>query len=198
MLKTTGIILAGGKSSRMGTNKALLPLHGKTVIERIVERMRGITDELMIVTNTFEDYAFLRLPMTADHWPGMGPLAGLEAGLSRSRTDYNLITACDMPFISVELGRYLLSCLDQYQAAVPVIKGRQHPLFAAYRKEIVAEVRNALEKQELRMEHFLKTIHVKMITEELLVSLGLPIEESCFFNMNKFEHYQKAKSYRIP
>src|SRR3954447_5197806 len=122
-VNTTAIILAGGKSSRMGTNKALLDLNGRMVIEGIVEKLEKTVDEIIIVTNTFADYEFLKLPMVEDKWKDMGPLAGIEAGLNASKTEHNLIVACDMPFISVELGKYLLSCLEEeYQVVVPEIE----------------------------------------------------------------------------
>ncbi|MBB6445516.1 NTP transferase domain-containing protein [Bacillus benzoevorans] len=191
-MKTTGIILAGGKSSRMGTNKALLDLNGRKVIEGIVEKLGDITDEVLLVTNTYADYEFLQVPMIGDHWREMGPLAGVEAGLTASKTEYNLIVACDMPFISVELGRYLLACLDESQAAVPQIDETSHPLFAAYRREVLAEVRKSLEKRELGMWRFLKKVEAKIITKDVLASLGLPNEEQYFFNMNNREHYQRA------
>lgn len=176
----------------MGTNKALLELNGRRVIEGIAETLRSITDEMIVVTNTFEEYEFLQLPMAADNWRDMGPLAGIEAGLTASKTESNLIVACDMPFISVELGHYLLTCLNESQAAVPVIEGTRHPLFAAYRREVLGEVRKSLGKNELRIGHLLKNIEVKIITEEQLASRGLPNEEQFFFNMNNPEHYQKA------
>lgn len=191
-MKTTAIILAGGKSSRMGTNKALLTLNGKTVIEGIAESLEKTADELLIVTNTPADYKFLHLPMTEDKWKGMGPLAGIEAGLSASKTEHNLIVACDMPFISVDLGTYLLSCLEDYQAAVPEISGRLHPLFAAYRKDVKGVVTKALEENQLRIRHFLHSIHVKIVKNDLLQSLGLPDEEIYFFNMNDRTEYEKA------
>jgi len=191
-VKTTAIILAGGKSSRMGTNKALLTLNGKTVIEGIAESLEKTADELLIVTNTPDDYKFLHLPMTEDKWKGMGPLAGIEAGLSASKTEHNLIVACDMPFISVDLGTYLLSCLEDYQAAVPEISGRLHPLFAAYRKDVKGAVTKALDENQLRIRHFLHSIHVKIVKNDLLESLGLPDEEIYFFNMNDRNEYEKA------
>jgi molybdopterin-guanine dinucleotide biosynthesis protein A len=192
-VKTTGIILAGGKSSRMGTNKALLDLNGRKVIEGIGETLANITDEMIVVTNTFEEFEFLQLPMVADNWKGgMGPLAGIEAGLAASKTEHNLIVACDMPFISVELGRFLLSCLHESQAAVPQIEETRHPLFAAYRREVLGEVRKSLEKRELGIWRFLRNVAVKTVTKDELTSLGLPNEERYFFNMNNHEHYQKA------
>lgn len=191
-MKTTGILLAGGKSSRMGTNKALLELNGRRVIEGIADKLCNITDELIVVTNTFADYEFLQLPMVEDNWKGMGPLAGIEAGLAASNTEHNLIVACDMPFISVGLGHYLLTCLDECQAAVPVIEGTRHPLFAAYRREVLQKARKSLERNELRIGHLLENVDVKVITEDVLASLGIPNEEQYFFNMNNPEHYQKA------
>src|SRR5690606_20588107 len=106
-METTGIILAGGKSSRMGRNKALLDFHGQTVIETIANELQKIVNHLIIVTNNQEDYAFLQLPMVSDKWQGIGPLAGIHAGLSISKTEKNLVVACDMPFVSREIGSYL-------------------------------------------------------------------------------------------
>ena len=191
-MKTTGIILAGGKSSRMGTNKALLTIEGKTVIERIVDQLDQIVDEIIVVTNHFHDYEFLQLPMVEDKWKEMGPLAGIEAGLNASTTERNLIVACDMPFISIELGKYLLTLLDQYQAAVPEISGQLHPLFAAYRKDTLKAVSKSLNENQLRIRQLLHTIHVKIIKNELLDSLGISTEEIYFFNMNHPDEYHKA------
>ena len=191
---TTAIILAGGQSSRMGTNKALLQLNGKTVIEGMVEKLEKIVDDTIVVTNTFEDYAFLHLPMIEDRRKGKGPLAGMEAGLAATQTERNLIVACDMPFISVELGQYLLSCLGEYQAAVPEISGQLHPLFAAYRKDVNGAVTQSLEENQLRIRHLLHNIHVKIVKKELLQSLEIDHEELYFFNMNNPDEYHKASN----
>src|SRR3954463_5330874 len=151
---TTAIILAGGQSSRMGTNKALLQLKGKTVIEGMVEKLENIVDNTIIVTNTFEDYEFLHLPMIEDKRKGKGPLAGIEAGLAATKNAHNLVVACDMPFISTKLGAYLLSYLEEYEAAVAEVSGQLHPLFAAYRKDINVVVTQSLEGNQLRIRHF--------------------------------------------
>jgi molybdenum cofactor guanylyltransferase len=191
-MKITGIILAGGKSSRMGTNKALLTIEGKTVIERIVDQLDQIVDEIIVVTNHFHDYEFLQLPMAEDKRKGMGPLAGIEAGLNASTTERNLVVACDMPFISIDLGKYLLTLLDQYQAAVPENSGQLHPLFAAYRKDVLEAVSKSLNENQLRIRQLLQTIHVKIIKSELLDSLAISTEEIYFFNMNHPNEYHEA------
>ena len=188
-MEATGIILAGGQSRRMGENKALLRINGQTVIERIVEKLETFVDDVIIVNNHFEDYRFLNLPMVEDRYKGMGPLAGIEAGLHASRTEKNLVVACDMPFISREWGEYLLSYLVEYQVASPIISGVLHPLFANSRKEVEKSASVSLQQNTLRMKDFFQTIHVKIVDDNEHL---LPKEEMYFFNMNHFEQYQQA------
>ncbi|WP_367949367.1 molybdenum cofactor guanylyltransferase [Bacillus sp. FJAT-29790] len=191
-LRATGIIIAGGKSSRMGTNKALLKINGKTVIEIIAKELEKTVSDIIIVTNTFEDYQFLGLRMVEDQWKGMGPLAGIHAGLELSSTDKNLIVACDMPFISSEIGKDLLKLLEDYQAAVPRISGQLHPLFAAYRKEVQGEICKSLERQQLQIWKFLQSVDTKIVTEDDLRKLDLPYKDHHFFNMNHPEEFEAA------
>ncbi|GIN63133.1 putative molybdenum cofactor guanylyltransferase [Robertmurraya siralis] len=192
-MEATGIILAGGKSSRMGTNKALLRIDGKSVIEHVVAELDSIVNNIIIVTNSFEDYAFLNLPMVEDEWKGMGPLAGIHAGLSATKTEQNLLVACDMPFISAQLGSVLLGQLAEYQVAVPKISDKIHPLFAAYRKEVKEEAKAALEQKQLRIRGMFRNIHVKIMDEKELNDYGIKLSESDLFNMNHPEEYEQAK-----
>ena len=191
-MRATGIIMAGGKSSRMGKNKALLMIGGETVIERIVSELKKTVSEIIIVTNSFEEYRFLGLPMVSDQWQDMGPVAGIHAGLNASNTEKNLVVACDMPFISSQLGEILLNLLDENQAAVPIISGQLHPLFAAYRKDALDEVTQSIQKQELRIRQFLKNIKTKLVTEADLQNSTYICEEKHFFNMNHPEDFEKA------
>ena len=96
----TGIVLAGGKSSRMGKNKALLTLGGQPLIERVLESLEPFTEERLIVTNTPEEYAHLGVPMCSDRIPNQGPLSGIHAGLLAANSELNFAVACDLPFIS--------------------------------------------------------------------------------------------------
>lgn len=192
-MEATGIILAGGKSSRMGTNKALLSIDGKSVIEHVVAELDSIVNNIIIVTNSFEDYAFLNLPMVEDEWKDMGPLAGIHAGLSATKTEHNLLVACDMPFISARLGSVLLGQLTEYQVAIPKISDKIHPLFAAYRKEVKEEAKAALEQKQLRIREMFRNIHVKIMNEIELNDYGIKLSESDLFNMNHPEEYEQAK-----
>src|SRR3954453_3010010 len=120
-MKAAAIILSGGKSSRMGTNKALLKINEKTNIERIADTLKLSFNDIILVTNHPEDYQFLGLKMVSDYYPDKGPLAGVHAGLLSSTYDTNFIVACDMPFVSGELAEVLVQKCGDYDAVIPVI-----------------------------------------------------------------------------
>jgi molybdopterin-guanine dinucleotide biosynthesis protein A len=191
-LSRAGIILAGGQSSRMGQNKALMMIDGVPVIQRIAKELEKITDELLIVTNTFHSYEYLNIPMVEDEQKGKGPLAGIQAGLKASQSEKNLIVACDMPFISSSLGGFLLEELEDYQAAIPKLEGRMHPLFGAYRKAALRTVSQCLERNELRIMNLLQNLHVRYISEDILRRKGITVKETAVFNMNDQIEYEKA------
>ena len=107
-MKAGAIILSGGKSSRMGTNKALLPFKEKTNIERIRDELRSLFDDIILVTNDPESYEFLKIKTVSDKYPGKGPLAGVHAGLMASNYEENIVVACDMPFVSADLAGTLV------------------------------------------------------------------------------------------
>ncbi|MHB8621339.1 MAG: molybdenum cofactor guanylyltransferase, partial [Chloroflexota bacterium] len=125
------VLLAGGKSSRMGSNKALLRFRdGQTVIERMVARLRPLCDELLLVTNTPGAYAFLGLPMFGDLYPGAGSLGGIYSGLTRALHQRALAVSCDLPLIDPAVVRFLLDLPFDYDLLVPSSGGRQQPLHA--------------------------------------------------------------------
>jgi molybdenum cofactor guanylyltransferase len=194
-VKAAAIILSGGKSSRMGTNKALLKINEKTNIERIADTLKPLFDDIILVTNNPESYEFLGLKMVKDHYPGMGPLAGVHAGLNHSNYDVNVIVACDMPFVSGELAQTLIQLCSHYDAVVPVINGIQHPLFAVFKKEIAGEVAGSIEEGNLRMKHLLNRLQVLYVTEKELQSYSHFNLEKVFFNMNHPNEYEDAKKW---
>jgi molybdenum cofactor guanylyltransferase len=189
------IILSGGQSSRMGTNKALLPISEKPNIERIKDELDKNFDEMILVTNHPEVYDFLKMKMVSDHYPGKGPLAGIHAGLLASSYEVNLVVACDMPFVSAGLGTILVENLREYDAVVPIIGGTKHPLFAVYRKKVAEEIKSCLENNSLRMIHLLDNLNVLYMTEEDLQTFTKESLEQIFFNMNHPEEYEFAKKW---
>jgi molybdopterin-guanine dinucleotide biosynthesis protein A len=194
-MMAAAIILSGGKSSRMGTNKALLKINEKTNIERITDTLKMSFNDIILVTNNPEHYQFLGLQMVTDIYPDQGPLAGIHAGLLASKFDVNFIAACDMPFVSGELAEVLVNQCGDYDAVIPIINGRQHPLFAVYQKRVTEEIAHSIEAGRLRIKQLLEQLHVKYVTEENLQAYCSNDLERVFFNMNHPNEYENAKKW---
>jgi molybdenum cofactor guanylyltransferase len=194
-MKAAAIILSGGKSSRMGTNKALLKLNEKTTIERMVDILKIYFDDIILVTNDMEDYQFLGVKMVSDHYPGKGPLAGFHAGLMASDYDVNFITACDMPFISGELAATLVNMIDHYDALVPIINGKMQTLCAVFQKKSAAKIEECIENGHLPIKHLLEHLNVLYVTEKELQAYSNIDMERVFFNMNHPHEYEDAKKW---
>jgi molybdopterin-guanine dinucleotide biosynthesis protein A len=184
------IILAGGKSSRMGTNKALLKINETPNIERILMSLQAVFPQPILVCNDPEPYQYLGIKIVNDHFPGKGPLAGIHAGLKASSHEINLVVACDMPFVSVVLAEDLLNKSGDWDAVVPVIEGRQHPLFAVYKKKLVVVIEKMINEERLRMKDLLDQVRVRYLTEQELKLADSP--EQIFFNMNHPQEYEEA------
>ncbi len=186
-----GIILAGGKSSRMGTNKALLSLHNKKILEHIIEQMRLLTQDLIIIANEptlYEPYGF---PIYPDRYLGKGPLAGLETALYHMEGDVAVVTPCDTPFIHHTVYKQLLSHIQAYDAVVPKYDHRLHPLAGIYRTSVHPFIEANIRENNLRMTSFFQDVHV--FVEEEFHSLDPSLVKRHFFNMNTIEDFQQAK-----
>jgi molybdenum cofactor guanylyltransferase len=193
MKKATAIILAGGKSSRMGTNKALLTFQGQTLIERTKDALEETFDDIILVTNEQAAYEFLNIKMASDFYENAGPLAGFHAGLSQSRNEANFFVACDMPFLSMELASFLLAKLGTYDAVVPIVFGKIHPLFSVFKKNTVEEVIICIEAGQRRIKDLLSRLNVLYITEGDITFLNDYKLDQAFYNMNKPTDYEQAK-----
>lgn len=194
-MKAGAILLAGGQSSRMGTDKALLPIKEKTNIDRLKDELSVIFDEVILVCNQPEDYRFLNIMTVSDSYPGKGPLAGIHAGLQASSYEENIVIACDMPFITGELARGLVECLKHYEAVVPVVEGRQHPLCAAYLKSVFEKAADCIEEGQLRVRQLLERLEVQYLGDSDLKALGASSLDKTFFNMNRPEDYELVKKW---
>ncbi len=165
--KPGAIILAGGQSRRMGRDKALLRLapDGPRLIEMILAAVAPLVGPIVISTNRPDDYRWLKLPMVADNFPGAGPLAGLEAGLSATQAAYNLLMACDMPFVKASLLGYLLGLTDQKDAAIVPLnrQDRPEPLCAVYHRDCLPAIRQHLNAGEFKMSGWWEGLAVRLI-----------------------------------
>lgn len=189
-LPACGCILAGGQSRRMGTNKALLPFHGEPLIQRVARRLQAWLDQVVVVTNDPETYAFLGLPMVGDREPGAGPLGGIEAGLRASRHRVAFVVACDMPFLHPGLVAHLVALAQEADAVVPVVAGQYEPTCAVYTRDCLPAVAELLAAGERRIARLFERVRIREVGEEEIRSFGPP--ERLFFNCNTPEDYRLA------
>ena len=178
----TGVILAGGQSSRMGSNKALLPYRGGRFIESIQRHMSGLFDELLLVTNTPEQYAFLGCRMVPDLYPGMGALAGLHAGLYHSRTPHIFAMACDMPYLNESLIRALLARQHQADVVIPESRDGLEPLHAVYGQGCLPAMEQAILSGRRRIVSFFPHIRVHTFASDHVATIDSDF--SSFSNIN--------------
>ncbi|MBE9478393.1 MAG: molybdenum cofactor guanylyltransferase [Chloroflexi bacterium] len=189
-------VQAGGKSSRMGEDKALIHLAGIPLIERVLARIDGLADEILITTNRPETLAHLNLRMAGDEVPGAGALHGLKTALATARGEIVLVISCDTPFVSRELLEYLLSRAHEADVIVPKHGDKFEPLQAVYnRARCLPAVEAALISGERRMVSFYSQVHVLPIEEHVLTELD-PSGLS-FFNVNTAEDLKRAEQLLI-
>jgi len=186
-MSTTGVILAGGKSSRMGQDKSLLTLNNRSLIQKVVSELEGIVDELLIVSNAENKYGFPHIKEISDIFPGMGPLAGIHAGLTAASGDYSFVTACDLPFFDGRLARFLLEQSEGFDIAVPRIEEHLQPLFAVYSKECLAPIEVLLKKGIGKIINFYPEVRVNYVDEDLIKPIVDP--NRVFFNVNTLSDY---------
>lgn len=183
-------VLAGGKSSRMGENKALMQLGEQLVIERITNEMQRLDASPIVIANQPSSFSFLHHQIYMDNYTDKGPLAGIEAALSHLPEGYVAITACDTPFISADIYRYLSHKVNGKQAIIPVYNERMHPLSGIYHTNVLEMVRESLQNDELKIQLFLDKIDYRV--ENSFVNYPAAELNRHFFNMNRPDEYEQA------
>tara|TARA_Y100000031_G_C8093839_1_gene325457 strand:+ start:160 stop:753 length:594 start_codon:yes stop_codon:yes gene_type:complete len=186
----SGIILSGGKSTRMGQDKAFLLPEGKPLVEIAIDVLSELFEQVLVITNNPEKYGKYRqkLIIKEDLIPDKGPLGGIYTGLLSSQNVYNFIIACDMPFLNRELLAYIVNQAEGFDAVIPEYKGRLNPLFALYSKDCIPEFKKQISQDNLKIRNFIGDMNAKILpsTEvEKLDPQGLS-----FTNFNTYEQYQ--------
>src|SRR4030095_3150986 len=162
----TGVIQAGGKSTRMGGDpKALMELGGRRIVERVLDVVRQVTERVLLVTNTPDLYAFLGLPMVPDVFPDGGSLGGIYSGLRAAPGDAAFTVACDMPSPSAPLARLVLDRAGEADVVAPRIGEQWETLHACYGKACLAPMEWRLREGRLRITGFFEDVRVLAITE---------------------------------
>lgn len=186
-----GVILAGGESSRMGRNKALLEVNGERMVETAYRRMAELFDEVLLVTNTPEIYEFIPCRKIGDIYPGMGPLGGIHAALSSCSAARAFVTACDMPGLNPQLIRELSSMPGGVDVVIPETPGGLEPLHAVYAKSCLPKMERMLMSGERRILSFFDLAQVRLVPRGKIAVLDP--EFASFRNVNTPEDYHEVK-----
>ncbi len=184
-----GVILAGGESSRMGKNKALLEICGERMIETAYKRMAELFDEVILVTNSPESYDFIPCRKIADIYPGMGPLGGIHAALTCCVAERAFVTGCDMPGLNPKLIRELSNMPGGVDVVIPETPGGLEPLHAVYAKSSLPKMEKMLRSGERRILSFFDLAHVRLVPRGKIALLDPDF--SSFRNINTPEEYQR-------
>lgn len=196
----TGIILSGGKSSRMGENKSLLKIGKITVIERVVNLMRSLFERVIIICNEPDLYLNLNVEIFTDIYCNVGPLAGIHSGLNHSKTEKNFIISCDIPLMNTEMIKSIIEFSEDLDIVVPRADGFIQNLCGLYPKKTLVKIEeiisndlsmeNRSDKQEKRQCKMTSLInsYPSLIIEDITNLNGY--FQEIFFNMNNKNDYQ--------
>jgi molybdenum cofactor guanylyltransferase len=164
-LPLSAIIQAGGQSRRMGRDKALIDFQGQPIIAHVIETLRALSDDIVIVSNRSDLYSSFGARVAPDFDPPCGPLGGLAAGLQAVKADLAIVVACDMPFLKVNLLRWLIELADGYDAVVPQSGAEYEPLHAVYRRECYRPIVQRIERGERRVISFFADVRLRPVPE---------------------------------
>ena len=191
MSSIAAFILSGGKSTRMGADKAFLEIASKPLIVRAIELTRAVTDQVRIVgaPQKFSAYA----PIVEDVFPDCGPLGGIHAALTTTDADLNLVLAVDLPFVTADLLRLLLAEAQDSGATVtvPHAAGRLQPLCSVYRQQFASAAERALAQGKNKIDALFQGVSVNIVSEKKLLAAGF--SSAIFRNLNTPEEWESAK-----
>lgn len=196
----TGIILAGGKSKRMGLNKSFLKVGEVTMIERTTELMKSLFERVILITNTPDEYKFLGIEMFEDIYKNVGPLAGIHSGLSHSNTDKNFIISCDMPFVNKGVIEFIIKYKTNKSITITKADGFVQQLCGLYSKQDLQEIVEIIDDDKFEINNSQKCgCKVLQLVQKLdadIIDIANEYdgyEEGMFLNMNKPEDFELVR-----
>jgi molybdopterin-guanine dinucleotide biosynthesis protein A len=192
MLTISGIVLAGGQSSRLGTDKSFVNVNGQTLIEQIVAKLDRLSGDVILVTDSPKKYDHLEVRLVGDIYPGKGALGGIYSGLRVATNAYSLVVACDMPFLDLNLLRYMILLARGHDVVIPKIRGFPEPLHAIYSKSCLEPIERLLARGGLKIIDFFSEVRVRYV-EESQVDIFDP-QHLSFFNVNTLSDLEELKN----
>ena len=190
MADASAVILTGGKSSRMGQPKALLPFDGEPLIAHVVRSLKKLFAEAVVVAAPEQELPNLPVVLVRDEVAYRGPVSGIYHGLKASSQEICFVTSCDAPFLNLQLIAHLLAQLSDCDVVVPYWQERLQPLHAAYRRRVAPLLREQLDRGELRPISLYPKVRTREIHQDEIRRLDP--EGLSFLNMNSPEDYQAA------
>jgi molybdopterin-guanine dinucleotide biosynthesis protein A len=191
-VKTTGIILAGGKNLRMGQNKAFLEVQGERIIDRIKRIFVDLFDEVLLVTNSPRDYLDLNLRIVADLYRERGSLAGIFTGLFHASFSHAFVAACDMPFLNPALIAHLVGLSPGYDIVIPRTEDGLQPLHAVYSRKCLPFMEDLLREGNLKILDFFHRVKKREVPVGEMIPLDAHL--SSFLNLNSPEDLARIQS----
>jgi len=192
-VKTTGIILAGGKNLRMGQNKAFLEVQGERIIDRIGRILVELFDEVLLVTNSPPDYLDLNLRTVTDLYREKGSLGGIFTGLFHASFSHAFVAACDMPFLRPALISHLVRLAPGYDIVIPRTEDGLQPLHAVYSRKCLPFMEDLLRKGNLKILDFFHQVKKREVLPEEIIPFDP--QRASFLNLNTPEDLARIQSF---
>lgn len=191
-LNVTGAILAGGKSRRMGRDKAWLDLgDGVPLVRRVAEALRQVSDELIVVAND-PRYGELGYPVVPDRYGETGALGGIATAVAAANGELVCVAACDMPYPSADVFHLLVRLADRYDVAVPLVEGEYETMHAVYRKGCLPAIEAALGRGGRRVISFFGEVRVREVSAAEVRAVDPALRS--FINLNTPEEFERARA----
>ena len=179
--KITGIVLAGGRSSRMGEDKSLMKLHGKTLVEYSIDALRPLCDKVIISSNN-PNYAFTGCEVWPDELPEQAPIIGIYSCLKRSETEVNIILSCDIPLMSASMIGFLIAKSAAFDITVPIHEnGQIEPLCGVYKKSSLEILKEFIDVKNFRLNECIRSASHQLIPVDAQIPCNTP---NLFLNIN--------------
>lgn len=185
-------ILAGGASSRFGRDKAFVEIGHETLIERVASRLGQVTDDLFVVGNNLSRFNHLRLRLVQDLVDGMASLGGIYTALDAARHSHVFVAGCDMPFLDLNLVRYMFLLAPDYDVVLPCVRGEAEPTHAIYGKVCAQPIGELIRAGERKIITFLPQVRVREVREDEIAIFDPQFLS--FFNLNTPEDLDRMQS----
>jgi molybdopterin-guanine dinucleotide biosynthesis protein A len=194
-LEISCIVVAGGKSSRLGHNKAKIIVGKKSLFQRVLDSIDFLNSEIIVVTSGKESFPWLTgypgHQVVSDIYPDRGPLGGILTGLTVSQSSYNIVVACDMPFLNQGLLSYMIQLAPGFDLVIPRLDDMVEPLHAIYSKNCLAPIERMIKQDNLSVYRLLSSVNVRHVNSDEIDRFDP--EHLSFFNINTQADLETAR-----